>query len=200
MAASDTYGLVICGGSSSRMGCDKCQVIYHQKEQSYHVYDMLAPFFSKVLLCCNNLQATNIQPPYLYLTDHDFYKNSGPMGALLTAYKTHPGKNFVALGCDYPFLTPATLSIFINSIADSTTPAAFYNNAVDLYEPLLAFYTAANMEQIKKIFGDGNYSLQYFLRQQKADKFTQYQPGEIKSVDTLEEMEAARKQLKQKND
>ncbi len=195
MAADDTYGLVICGGKSSRMGIDKSQIIYHQKEQRYHVYEMLQTFFKKVLLCCNNIQGTSIDARYLYLTDHELYNDIGPMGALLTAYKAFPEKNFVVVGCDYPFLSHATMNIFINDIVNNTKPVAFYNDTVDLYEPLLAFYTAADMAGLKKIYADGNYSLQYFLRQQQACKFIDFQPAEIKSIDTVEEMEAAHKQF-----
>ena len=195
MAADDTYGLVICGGKSSRMGMDKSQVSYHQKEQRYHVYEMLQPLVEKVFLCCNHMQATSIQAPYLHLTDHERYKNIGPMGALLSAYKAFPEKHFVVVGCDYPFLSQATMNIFVSSIVNKKQTVAFYNKTIDLYEPLLAFYSALNIDGIKKIFADGNYSLQYFLRQQQANRFTNFQPAEIKSVDTIEEMEAAQQQF-----
>lgn len=195
MAADDTYGLVICGGKSSRMGTDKSQVSYHQKEQRYHVYEMLQPLVEKVFLCCNNMQATSIQAPYLHLIDHECCNNIGPMGALLSAYKAFPGKNFVVVGCDYPFLSQTTLNIFVSNIVNKKQPVAFYNETVDFYEPLLAFYSALNIDGIKKIFADGNYSLQYFLRQQQAHRFTDFEPVEIKSVDTIEEMEAAQQQL-----
>ena len=195
MAADDTYGLVICGGKSSRMGMDKSQVSYHQKEQRYHAYEMLQRLVEKVFLCCNHMQATSIHAPYLHLTDYKRYKNIGPMGALISAYKLFPGKNFVVVGCDYPFLSQATMNIFVSSIVNKKQPVAFYNKTIDLYEPLLAFYPALNIDGIKKIFADGNYSLQYFLRQQQANRFTNFQPAEIKSVDTIEEMEAAQQQF-----
>ena len=118
------------------------------------------------------------------------------MGALLTAYKAFPGKNFVVVGCDYPFLTTATIHTFISNIVSIKQPVAFYNESANLYEPLLAFYTASNEDGIKKIFAKGNYSLQYFLMQQQADRFTNFKPAEIKSVDTIEEMEAAQQQFK----
>lgn len=195
MACHDTYGLVICGGKSSRMGKDKSQFIYHLKEQRYHVYEMLQPLVDKVFLSCNHLQATGIQVPYLHLTDHERYKNIGPMGALLSAYTSFPGKNFLVVGCDYPFLSQATLNIFVSLIVNKKKPAAFYNKTGDLYEPLLAFYPGVNADDITKIFSAGNYSLQYFLRQQQADRFSNFQPAEIKSVDTIEEMKAAQQQL-----
>ena len=195
MTADDTYGLVMCGGESSRMGIDKSKIIYHNKEQRYHVYDMLQPFFQKVILCCNTMQAASIHTSYFHLSDDHLYKNIGPMGALLTAYKAFPDKNFVVIGCDYPFLTIATMNIFISSVVSKKQPVAFYNESVNLYEPLLAYYAASNDDGIKKIFADGNYSLQYFLRQQQADRFTNFKSAEIKSIDTTEEMEAAQQQF-----
>ena len=195
MAADDIYGLVMCGGKSSRMGMDKSKVSYHNMEQRYHVYEMLQPLVEKVFLCCNHMQSTTIQAPYLHLTDNELYANIGPMGALLSAYKAFPEKNFVVVGCDYPFLTTATLNIFVRDIVNKNQPLAFYNETVNLYEPLLAYYAASNADGIKTIFADGNYSLQYFLWQQKANHFTNFKPAEIKSVDTIEEMKTAQQQF-----
>ncbi|CAN5639830.1 hypothetical protein BH10BAC3_BH10BAC3_10470 [soil metagenome] len=142
---------MICSGKSSRVEIDTSLVRYHQKKQSYHVYKTLQPFVEKVFLCCNHLQATSIQAPYLHLTDYDRYANINPIGALLSAYKAFPGKNFVVVGCDYPFLTPANMNIFVSNIVNKTQPVAFYNATVHLYEPLLSFYAATNENGIKKI-------------------------------------------------
>jgi molybdopterin-guanine dinucleotide biosynthesis protein A len=195
MAAIDTFGLIICGGRSSRMGIDKSRLIYHDKEQRYHIYEMLQPFFQNTILCCNDVQAAGIQTPYQYIIDKDEFKNIGPMGALLSAYDAFPEKNFVAVGCDYPFLTAATINNFINSIINKNSPSACYNQESGFYEPLLAYYTAENVAGIKELYAAGNYSLQKFLRQQHAFEFTDFELSEIKSVDTIEEMNAAQKQF-----
>jgi molybdopterin-guanine dinucleotide biosynthesis protein A len=60
---------------------------------------------------------------------------------------------------------------------------------------VLVFYSGLNIDGIKKIFAEDNYSLQYFLRQKQACRFTNLQPAEIKNINTIEEMEAAHPQF-----
>jgi hypothetical protein len=72
---SGTYGLVVCGGNSSRMGSDKSMLIYYEKPQRYHVYQMLQPFCEKVFISCNEKQATAIEDGYNILADDPSFKN-----------------------------------------------------------------------------------------------------------------------------
>ena len=46
----------MCGGKSSRMGTDKSRIIYHEKEQQYHVYEMLQLICEDVFISCNKEQ------------------------------------------------------------------------------------------------------------------------------------------------
>ena len=55
------YGLIMCGGKSSRMGTDKSRIVYQQKEQQYHVYQMLQTFCEKVFISCNAEQGKTIE-------------------------------------------------------------------------------------------------------------------------------------------
>src|SRR5690242_8452653 len=114
MQAANTYGIVLCGGQSSRMGKDKSLISYYNKPQRYHVYDMLQPFCEKVIISCNEKQSGGIEKEYDILADHDSYSGIGPMAALLTAFTNFPEKNILLVGCDYPFLTAASLRSFSN--------------------------------------------------------------------------------------
>lgn len=179
------YGLVVCGGRSSRMYTDKSMLTYYEKPQRYHVYEMLQPICEKVFISCNNEQANFIEAGYKFLPDNAAYQNIGPMAALLTAFDQFPGKDILFIGCDYPFLTAADLQDFSASYKNGQ-PAAFYNEQEDLYEPLLACYPVQAVDTLKKMHVDGQYSLQQFLKNNHAIKYYPKQVISIQSIDTRE--------------
>lgn len=182
----DTYGLAVCGGNSTRMGRDKSLLQYYDKPQRYHLYDMLLPFCKKAFISCNAEQAKNMEPGYLFLTDHTVYNNIGPMASLLTAFNKFPDKNILLIGCDYPFLKSKDLNEFILFCNKKNKPVSFYNKQEDLYEPLLAWYPHHCFEELKRRFDKDQYSLQHFLKDNEACAFHPVNKKNIISVDTDE--------------
>ncbi|RYE15297.1 MAG: molybdenum cofactor guanylyltransferase, partial [Sphingobacteriales bacterium] len=100
---SSLYGLVVCGGKSTRMGTDKSILNYHGQPQRYHLYNMLNTLCERSFISCNGEQATTIPDKYAVIVDDDKYGDIGPMKALLTAIDKHPNKSFLVVGCDYPY-------------------------------------------------------------------------------------------------
>jgi len=178
------YGLVICGGNSMRMGMDKALLDYHGKPQCYHIYDMLKPFCEKVYISCNEQQADGLLPGYEKLVDLPYYSNNGPVSALLTALTYYPHKNFLFIGCDYPFLKQDDINAFIPLCRENIT-AAFYNEEADLFEPMLACYHQHAKHDLLNMFEAGQYSLQHFLRTVNAAKFHPANKKAILSIDTM---------------
>lgn len=187
----DTYGLVICGGKSSRMGTDKSMLQYYDKPQRYHVYDMLLPFCESAFISCNAEQSGNIAEGYDHITDDLLYNDIGPMAALLSAFALYPKKNFLLIGSDYPFLTAKELQEF--SAFCIGEPAAFYNKADDIYEPLLAWYPHTCFTKLKSMYEATEFSLQHFLKDSQAIKYLPTDGNCIQSIDTPEAFKAAYK-------
>lgn len=183
----ETYGLVLSGGNSSRMGVDKSLLQYYDKPQRYHVYNMLQPLCERVFISCNAIQSTNIEKGYSFLQDDDAYSNIGPMAGLVTAFKNFPGKHALLTGCDYPFLTAADLQQFSLHAAVEDKPVAFYNHQEDMYEPLLAWYPWQSYDKLKEIYKAGQFSLQRFLKDNDAVKFYPENKRSIISVDKVED-------------
>lgn len=180
----ETYGIVVCGGYSSRMGTDKSLLKYYEKPQRYYVYEMLQSFCEKVFISCNKEQVVTIEEGHSFLPDDPAYINIGPIAALLTAFKEFPGKNILLIGCDYPFLTETELQQFSAHCNDST--AGFYNESEDIYEPLLAWYPYRDFDKLKKCHVDKQYSLQHFLKDNDAVKYYPSNKNSMISVDTGE--------------
>ena len=187
------YGLVVCGGKSSRMGMDKSLIDYHGKPQWKHVFEMLEGICDKVFVSCNNSQAENADFKENALIDLHSYENIGPMASLLTAFEGYPDKDFVVVGCDYPFLTQKELNDFLIFTNGKKTASAFYKTAYTVYEPLLAWYSHHSKNELLRMFGNEEYSLQYFLKAVEAQKYIPLNSQSMKSVDTLEESQNARR-------
>ena len=189
----NTYGLVMCGGQSNRMGTDKSMLQYFDKPQRYYVYDMLLPFCEKVFISCNEEQLKNMEVEYNVMPDDKSFSNIGPIGALLTAFTQFPKKNILLIGCDYPFLKAGELEMFSMQCKD--IPASFYNQEAVIYESMLAWYPHTCFEELKQMFAAKQYSLQQLLRKNDAVKYLPLDTNCIKSIDTKEAYARAIKEL-----
>lgn len=190
-----TYGLVLCGGKSSRMGTDKSMLIYYDKPQRYQVYEMLQPLCEQVFISGNQEQAGSIAAGYSFFADHDSYRDTGPIAALLTAFENFPQKNIMLIGCDYPFLTMAELEKF--SACCGQGPAlAFYNKQENIFNPLLAWYSHHCYTGLKKRYTAGQYSLKHFLRESGSGMFIPADIRSMTSVDTPDDYRKAFSALK----
>ncbi|WP_439555345.1 molybdenum cofactor guanylyltransferase [Dyadobacter sp.] len=188
MNRTDLIGIVVCGGESSRMGKDKSMLTYHHKPQYEHVGDLLEDCCGKVVLSCNTRQMAHLETQYEKLPDLPEYANSGPIAALLTAFKTFPGKDFLFIGCDYPLLSMEDISSFLTSIGKEDRAAAFYNGD-GKFEPLLAWYSCEMGEILDNHYQNKDLSLQSLLRKVNARKFFPKSENAMKSVDTMEDFE-----------
>ena len=186
---SPVYGLVVCGGKSSRMGTDKSLLNYHGQPQRYHLYQMLQPFCERVILSVNSSQAPDIPSEYEYLVDDPEYADIGPMGALLTAFKHYPDASFLMVGCDYPFIEVHHLHSLLKVKDESIFATAYYNMLANLHEPLLSHYQKDIFHILTDNFNLNNFSLQSVLKEVSAAIIVPDDNMIIRSIDTPIEFE-----------
>jgi molybdopterin-guanine dinucleotide biosynthesis protein A len=180
-------GLVLCGGISSRMGTDKGLITYHDLPQRYHVYKLLAPFCGKVWIVGNQLQESDIDPAYNFIKDSPNFTGHGPMTALLTAFEKLPHENFIVIGCDYPTLNADDIFCLASNRNEQYDAVSYFDEAENVFEPLLAIYENSIREKLAASFSKGQYSLQQLLAYSTTKKIIATE--KIKSVDTPEEMQ-----------
>jgi molybdopterin-guanine dinucleotide biosynthesis protein A len=192
------YGLVVCGGQSSRMGTDKSLLVYYDQPQRYHLYNMLSEICEKVFLSCNTNQAAGIPAQYNVIVDEQEFTNIGPMAALLSAFHKYPEANFLVAGCDYPFIRKEDLEKLVVSADESTLAVSYYKENEGIREPLLALYRIGCYNILKSNFEKGQFSLRHFLNDIDAKKILSVSPEIIQSMDTMEEYEVAVKTIQSK--
>lgn len=143
-------GLVLAGGMSTRMGKDKSTLHWHDKEQRYHMADMLAKFCDNVFISCRAEQASTINLPYKIITDT--VAGKGPIVGILSALTTDTQTGWLVVACDLPLIDETTLQQLINS-RDTSKVATTYKSPHDnLPEPLITIWepkSAAALNEFK---------------------------------------------------
>ncbi|MBS1741635.1 MAG: molybdenum cofactor guanylyltransferase [Bacteroidetes bacterium] len=190
---TDLHIVIACGGRSSRMGTDKYLLEYHCKPQYLYLYETLSPLCNWCAVSCNAQQTTSIKNNIVVIEDLPAYADIGPMAALLTAFSRFPDNDVLLVGCDYPFISAGALEIFLQTFSRSEMAAAFYNEAQNIYEPLLAFYNCKAKKILAEMFAQEDYSLQKFLKKMNAVKYLPPDNRVIQSVDTVEQYEMVKR-------
>jgi len=136
--ASPLNGLVLAGGMSTRMGRNKALMKWHDKEQQYYVADMLMNHCEDVFISCRKEQAKDLNSKYKSLPDTFF--DVGPLGGILSAFQSQPGKAWLVVACDLPLINEETLQFIITN-RNTTNIATTYKNPFDgLPEPLMTIW------------------------------------------------------------
>lgn len=182
---SGVYGLVVAGGKSSRMGTDKAFLKYNDKEQIYHIYDMLIDVCGEAYISCNKEQARLIDEKYNVIIDAQEYEDMGPIGGILSAFKRNPNGSFVAIGCDYPTLTKRHIELLYNGLM-CKRGISYFNIETEKYEPLLTGYHYNMKFELNKKFRQNNYSLQAVLSYTNVQKIELSDKDIPKSIDDKE--------------
>jgi molybdopterin-guanine dinucleotide biosynthesis protein A len=147
------YGLVLAGGKSVRMGHDKGAMMWHGKEQRYHMADLLGSVCSDVFISCRAEQAGEIDPAYKTLTDT--YEGGGPIIALLSAFKSNPDVAWLVTACDLPLLDAATLEHLIKNRNTSGIATTFQSSFDGLPEPLITIWEPASYAALLAHYNEG---------------------------------------------
>ncbi len=136
--ASPLKGLVLAGGESRRMQRDKSELVYHGTSQREHVFSLMAPYCSSVYLSCNPTQAEALSEKDNIV--EDVFLKLGPMGGILSAFRSDPNVAWLTVACDLPFLSEATIQYLIAHRNPSKVATAFLDSQGVYPEPLVTIW------------------------------------------------------------
>ncbi len=131
-------GMVLAGGKSQRMRYDKGQLNYHGKPQREHMGDVITAFCQNTFLSCRFDQVDALTAEYPPLFDTFF--DLGPMGALLSAFRTDPNSAWLAVACDLPFLDEKAIKYLVENRNPSAIATSFRSPVNEFPEPLVAIW------------------------------------------------------------
>jgi molybdopterin-guanine dinucleotide biosynthesis protein A len=190
------YGLVVCGGVSSRMGTDKSLLDYYGKPHRYFVYEMLQEFCSSTFISCNAHQAGSAYPEYEVIIDLEKYRDTGPMAALLSSFDRFPNASFLVAGCDYPFLEKNDIRKLTEERSPDHLAVYYFNEPANAEEPLLAVYEKECYPYLKTNFDRKKYSLRHFLKEEKTHMVLPESTHSLFNVNTPAEYDLALTNIK----
>ncbi|MCB1934435.1 MAG: molybdenum cofactor guanylyltransferase, partial [Nitrosomonas sp.] len=96
------YGLILAGGKSTRMGCDKGALVYHNgKDQVRYLYDVLSQFVAQVFVSVRGKQRSQSHLQG-YNVIEDVRNIDSPLNGILSAMDRFPEAGWLVVAVDMP--------------------------------------------------------------------------------------------------
>ena len=184
------FGLILAGGSSSRMQRDKAALQYGGKSQLDRAFELAARHVPRVFVSVRPSQVgdpARARHPMIV----DSIAGEGPIVGIRSALAAHPQVAWLVLACDLPFLSDAALSQLLRE-RDPTAVATAYRSAHDgLPEPLCAIWEPSAAAALAADEAEGGCCPRKFLIRQAVPLLEPRDPRALDNINTPEEYSRA---------
>ncbi len=185
-AAAPLYGLILAGGSSSRMRRDKAALFYRGKSQLDRAYELASRHVARVFVSVRAGQAADperARHPLIL----DSMEGEGPIIGIRSAFAAFPKAAWLVIACDLPFLSDAALAQLLRE-RDAASPATAYRSVHDgLPEPLCAIWEPAAAASLASYQASGGRCPRKFLVRSAARLLEPEDARALDNVNTPEE-------------
>ncbi len=145
-------GLILAGGKSTRMGTDKTTISYHGLPQVQHIVNLLDLAGIGSFVSCRMEQQERYAGKEVVL---DQYHNSGPFGAILSAFKKDPDAAWFVVACDLPLIGVQHIDALLSQRNRSKVATCFRNPQTDWPEPLMTLWEPKSYHRLLHFMGLG---------------------------------------------
>ena len=194
MSAPALYGLVLAGGSSSRMQRDKAALEYEGQSQLTRAARLLQAQVQRVFVSVRPAQAQdplrNAWPLIIDAVDGE-----GPIVGIRSALLAHGDVGWLVIACDLPFLSAATLEHLIAKRQPSALATAYRSTHDGLPEPLCAIWEPAAAVLLAAYQANGGRCPRKFLIRNEAPLIDAVDSRALDNINTPQEYEQARSSL-----
>ncbi len=136
-------GVVLTGGFSKRMGCDKALITYQDTHHYLWTARLLSQYCREVIISCRRDQALPGLDEKTFARLHDEIEGEGPITGILAAMTAHPAWAALVVACDLPKIDAPTIAHLIASRAPACLATCYRSASNGLPEPLCAIYEPA---------------------------------------------------------
>lgn len=190
------WGLVLAGGKSQRMGTDKGLIEYYGKPQREYMAEVIHGFCEKTFISCRPEQMAEIKSNFSLLPDS--FKDLGPFGAILSAFRFNPDAAWLVIACDLPFLDSSTIRQLVQQ-RDSSKTATAFNSPFDQFpEPLIAVWEPKSYLVLLQFLAQGYSCPRKVLLNKAVHLINPLHPQALQNVNLPEELLAAKQKLTNK--
>jgi molybdenum cofactor guanylyltransferase len=184
------YGLVLAGGSSSRMKRDKASLPYRGKTQLERAFELAARHCAEVFVSVRAAQlADPARAAHPMLVDS--IRGEGPIVGIRSALAAFPRVAWLVIACDLPFLSDAALDFLLLERDPDSLATAFLSAHDNLPEPLCAVWEPAAAEALAEYQTGGGQCPRKFLLRNRAKLLEPLDARALDNVNTPDEYAAA---------
>jgi molybdopterin-guanine dinucleotide biosynthesis protein A len=188
------YGLILAGGSSSRMQRDKASLLYQGTSQLDRAFALAQRHLPKVFV---SVRASQIAEPIRANKPLivDSVDGEGPLVGIRSGLAAHPLVAWLVLACDLPFLSDAAIEQLLTE-RDATALATAFRSAHDgLPEPLCAIWEPAAAAALSAYAQGGGHCPRKFLIRSAARLLEPRDRRALDNINTPEEYSEAQGRL-----
>lgn len=180
-------GLVLAGGRSERLGCDKAALQIAGRSLLERAVTLLSRVVADVQVAVREEQLSDeLRRRFVLLPDA--YRDIGPAAGLLAAHHFDPASAWLALACDMPGVSEPLLAALI-AARDPRRGATAYRGSSGSPEPLCAIYEPATLSRLRnEVDAGGSSGLRAALSAAHPVLLDPPDPGELGSINTPEDM------------
>jgi len=187
---STTYGLVLAGGQSRRMGQDKALLRRNGKSQLANLVEMLEPLVERVFVSTrSDQQEESERRQFAQIIDR--YADIGPVAGVLSAMDDYPNVDWLVVACDLPNIDEQTLRFLIENRAAGQPFTAYRSSHDQLPEPLCAIYHIGSDAIIREFVDAGLTCPRKMLIRSNTKLLAQPDPRSLDNVNTPEDLRAS---------
>jgi molybdopterin-guanine dinucleotide biosynthesis protein A len=186
MSGCPVNGLILAGGASRRMNCDKAGLKYQGKTQLDRAFELASRHVAQVFVSVRadqTLDPARAQRPMIV----DSVAGEGPIAGIRSALAAYPKVAWLVLACDLPYLSDAALDFLLRQ-RDANAFATAYKSAHDgLPEPLCAIWEPAAAGALADYQTGGGHCPRKFLIRHGARLLEPQDTHALDNVNTPEE-------------
>jgi molybdenum cofactor guanylyltransferase len=180
------HGLILAGGTSSRMRRDKATLEYQGKSQLDRAVELASRHVASVYVSVRAAQAADPLRAHRALIV-DSVEGDGPLVGIRSALAAYPGVTWLVIACDLPLLSDATLEQLLAERDPSALVTAFRSTHDGLPEPLCAVWEPAAAGPLAAYAAEGGRCPRKFLMRQTPKLLEPRDRQALDNINTPEE-------------
>lgn len=196
MTPPPVRGLILAGGTSSRMQRDKAALVYRGRNQLDRAFELASRHVDEVFVSVRASQVTEPTRAHRPLIV-DSVDGAGPLVGIRSALASNPHVAWLVIACDLPFLSDAALE----QLLTERDPAAFataYRSTFDkLPEPLCTLWEPSAAAALTAFLAGGGHCPRKFLIHHNVKLLEPRDFHALDNINTPEEYAQAERTLTQ---